>query len=236
MQQFGFIPGGERGSASSPGLCPSWSRILWGTEPPVLHSIVQMQEVHCSLPWEMTSASLTMWQIRKLRPLEMEFFCQPISSRAWSDTSGFWSQIKFSTATCSCDVSTSVLGDTVLYKGLASSSLPPYSQQSNNSQVQLVSGSAAAALPGLHPQATLSNSLLGLTCYAFTTSSGPGNVSPAAPCCWEGTCQQPQLSCRGVELCIFYMVHLEQDGARTIKIKQLHLSAFRTRYQADEIF
>lgn len=78
----------------------------------------------------------------------------------------------FSTATCSCDVSTSVLGDTVLYKGLASSCFSSHSQQSEDNQVQLVSGSAAAALPGLHPQATLSNSLLGLTCYAFTTSVG----------------------------------------------------------------
>lgn len=33
---------------------PAWSTILWGTEPPVLHCIVQMQEVHCSLPWEIT--------------------------------------------------------------------------------------------------------------------------------------------------------------------------------------
>lgn len=139
----------------------------------------------------------------------------------------------FSTATCSCDVSTSVLGghSSVQRFGILLLFLP-FTQQSENNEVQLVSGSAAAALPGLHLQATLSNSLLGLTCYTFTTSSGPGNVPPAAPCCWEGTCQEPQLSCRGgVELCSFYMVHLKQDGARSIKIKQLHLSTFKTRYQ-----
>lgn len=124
------------------------------------------------------------------------------------------------------------LGTQLCTKALASSSLSPHSQQSEDNQVQLVPGSAAATLAGLHPQATLRNSFLGLTCYTFTTSDGPGNVSPAAACCWEGTCQEPQLSCRrGVELHIFYMVHLEQDGARSIKIKKLHLSTFRTRYQ-----
>lgn len=64
----------------------------------------------------------------------------------------------------------------------ASSSLSPHSQQSENNQPQLVSGSTADALPGLHPQAALRNSLLDLTCYKFTSSSGPGHVSPAAPC------------------------------------------------------
>lgn len=140
----------------------------------------------------------------------------------------------FWTATYSCDVSTSILGNTVLHEGLASSSLSPHPEQSEDNQVQLVSGSAAAALPGLHPQATLSNSLLGLSCYALTSSSGPGTVPSAAPCCWEGTCQEPQLSCRGgVELCIFYMVHLQRDGERSIKIILLHVSTFRTRYQVE---
>lgn len=220
MQQFGFIPGRERGSALSPGLCLFGAQ-SFGEQTPqsctALYKCGKFTAVSLGR-WHWSKASLALWQIRKLRPVEMECFCQQTSSQAWSDTSGFWSQIMFSTATCSCDVSTSILGDTVLYKGLASSSLCPHSQQSEDNQVQLVSGSAAAVLPGLPPQTTLSNSLLSLTWYALTTSSGPGNVPPAIPCCWEGTCQEPQLSCRGgVALCIFYMVHLEEDGARSIK-------------------
>jgi len=67
----------------------------------------------------------------------------------------------------------------------APSSPSCHSRQSKDSRAQSVSGSTADALPGLHPQATLRNSLLDLTSYKFTSSSGPG-ISPAAPCWWEG--------------------------------------------------
>lgn len=64
---------------------------------------------------------------------------------------------------------------------------PPPVQKIEDNPAQLVSGSTADPLPGLHPQATLRNSLLDLTCSKFTSSSAPGRVSPAAPCWCEGT-------------------------------------------------
>lgn len=55
MQGFWVHLRQRKGVSLSPGLCLLGAQALWGARLPTLHSVLQMQVIHCSLPWEMMS-------------------------------------------------------------------------------------------------------------------------------------------------------------------------------------